>query len=85
MTMHHILKRTVFGPEEIRDLVAAYDQVLRKLRLAERSDPFTELIAKKIVELGQRGVSDPAQLTQPALNELNIDDQHSRPRKRRAQ
>jgi hypothetical protein len=72
MTIHHVLSRVVFGPEEIRDLAAAYDQVLRKLSLVERSDPFTELIAKKIVELGQRGVRDPDQLTQLTLTELGI-------------
>jgi hypothetical protein len=72
MTIHHVLSRTVFGPEEIQDLAAAYDQVLRKLSLVERSDPFTELIAKKIVELGQRGVRDPDQLTQLTLTELGI-------------
>jgi len=72
MTIHHVLSRAVFGPEEIRDLATAYDQVLRKLSLVERSDPFTELIAKKIVELGQRGVRDPDQLTQLTLTELGI-------------
>jgi hypothetical protein len=72
MTIRHVLRRTVFGPEEIQDLAAAYDQVLRKLSLVGRSDPFTELIAKKIVELGQRGVRDPDQLTQLTLTELGI-------------
>ena len=61
MTIHHVLSRAVFGPEEIRDLAAAYDQVLRKLSLVERSDPFTELIAKKMI---------PEEITRADLDEL---------------
>jgi len=33
-------------------LAEAYEHTLRKLNLVERSDPVTQLIAKKIIEIG---------------------------------
>jgi len=43
------------GPEEIAVLTEAYEATLQQLRLVDRSDPITQLIAKKIIEIGQRG------------------------------
>jgi hypothetical protein len=51
--------KSPLGPEEIAVLTAAYENILRKLSLVDRNDPITELIAKKVIELGQRGVRDP--------------------------
>jgi len=33
-------------------LAEAYEHTLRKLNLVQRSDPVTQLIAKKIIEIG---------------------------------
>jgi hypothetical protein len=35
-----------------------YERTLRKLSLVDRNDPITEIIAKKIIELEQRGVRE---------------------------
>ena len=40
-------------------LTEAYEQTLEKLGLVDRSDPITQIVAKKIIEIGQRGVRDP--------------------------
>jgi hypothetical protein len=70
MTIHRFLQNVSFGPDEIRVLVDAYECALRALRLKQRSDPITELVAKKIVEIGQRGFRDAAQIAALALQEL---------------
>jgi hypothetical protein len=55
MTMQRLLKNTTFGPEEIERLVTAYEETLRALRLKDRSDPITQLVAEKIIAVGSIG------------------------------
>jgi hypothetical protein len=50
MAIYPLLKNSAFGPEEIKVLTTAYEDALRTLRLADRADPATEIIAKKIIE-----------------------------------
>jgi hypothetical protein len=38
----------------------------------DRDDPITEMIARKIVEIAQTGVHDPAQLSAIAIKEIGI-------------
>jgi len=44
-----------------------------RLSLVDRNDPITEIIAKKIIELGQRGVREAAQLVELAIKELEVE------------
>jgi hypothetical protein len=55
-------------PEDIGRLVAAYENCLRILNLSDRSDPITELIAKKVIEVAQTGMRDP----ELALEEIGM-------------
>jgi hypothetical protein len=41
------------------------------LRLKDRADPATETIAKKIIELAQRGERDPVRLRERAIRCLS--------------
>jgi hypothetical protein len=50
----------------------AYEQTLKALCLKDRNDPLTEMIAKRIIEIGQTGVKDPAQISQLAIKGLGI-------------
>jgi hypothetical protein len=70
MTMQRLLKNTTFGPEEIERLVTAYEETLRALRLKDRSDPITQLVAEKIIAVGRLGIEDPAEISKVALKEL---------------
>jgi hypothetical protein len=42
------------------------------LRLVDRSDPLTELVARKIIEVAQTGLKDPVKISAQALKELGI-------------
>jgi len=44
---------------------------LHTLRLTNRADPVTEIIAKKIIELAQQGERDPVQLRERAIDFLS--------------
>jgi hypothetical protein len=50
---------------------------LRALKLTDRSDPVTSLIAKKIIELARLGERDPARLRQAALQAFSLAPEHS--------
>jgi hypothetical protein len=51
-------------------MTATYEATLRALKLADRQDPITELVAQKIIEIAKTGERDPARLRERALSEL---------------
>jgi hypothetical protein len=51
---------------------AAYQQAGHTLCVKDRDDPLTEMIAKKIIEIAQTGIKDPAQISALAIKELEI-------------
>jgi hypothetical protein len=71
MAIYRLLKNGVFGPDDVKVLTTAYEEALRALRLKDRSDPATEMIAKKIIELAQRGERDPVRLREYAIRGLS--------------
>jgi hypothetical protein len=66
------LKDLPFGPEEITQTAAAYEQTLRKLGLPDRSDFINEIIAKKVIQIIQTGERNAACVSTRALLELGI-------------
>lgn len=73
MAIYRILQYAPLGPEEIARFVEAYEATLKRLGLTNRSDPITEVVAKKIVEFGQSGIRDPQQLSQLTVQALGSD------------
>ena len=73
MAIHRLLRNTVFEPEDIERLMRAYELTLRALRLKDRNDPITQLVAEKIIAIGRLGIEDPAEISKLALKELGCD------------
>jgi hypothetical protein len=71
MAIYRLLKNRAFGPDEIKVLTNAYEEALQALRLKDRADPATETIAKKIIELAQRGERDPVRLRERTIRCLS--------------
>jgi hypothetical protein len=69
--IRRLLENHVFGPDEITVLTSAFEDTLRALRLADRADPATEIIAKMIIELAQQGERDPVRLRERAIQFLS--------------
>jgi len=67
MPIQRILQNSPLRPEDLRILVSAYEKTLKSLGLKDRNDPITELVAKKIIEIGQTGVRDPRQISRRAI------------------
>lgn len=72
VAVRRLLVKSPLGPEEIEVLVKAYEKTLHALSLVDRNDPLTEMVAKKIIEIGQTGLRDPAQISAQVLKEIGI-------------
>ena len=70
MAIYTLIQNTVFEPADVERLAMAYEQTLRALRLKDRSDPITQLVAEKIIAIGRLGIEDPAEISKLALKEL---------------
>jgi hypothetical protein len=73
MAIYRLLQNSPLGPEEISILTNAYERTLRKLCLVDRNDPVTELVARKIIDLAQRGVREAKKLSEMAIKELGVE------------
>ena len=70
MAIYRLLQHSAFTPEDIVPIGAAYEDCLRILKLADRSDPLTEIIAKTIIQIAQTGVRDPVRLRDLAIEQI---------------
>jgi hypothetical protein len=70
--IYRLLQNMPMGSEDISRLTTAYEKVLRTIGLVDRNDPIAEMIAKKIIEIGQTGVRDPGDISALAIKELGV-------------
>jgi hypothetical protein len=63
MPINRLLKNSKLGVEEIEKLSCAYSYALRSLSLVDRNDPLSEMLARKIIEIGATGISDPVEIS----------------------
>jgi hypothetical protein len=68
MTIRPVLSGLPFDPEMIEGMSGALKSVCETLSLELTDGPEMRLVAKKIIELAQRGVRDVATLTTMALS-----------------
>ncbi len=67
MPIDRLLADSRLGPEEVKRLNTAYIYALRSLSVIDRNDPLTEMLARMIIEIGATGVSDPAKISELAV------------------
>lgn len=70
--IYRIFQNSPLGPEDITRLSNAYEQALKTIGVKERNDPLSEMIAKKIIEIGQTGLKDPVQICIRAVEALGL-------------
>jgi hypothetical protein len=71
MPLTPFLKDTAFSPEEIALLVRAYTDTLSMLRLIDRTDLATDLVARTIIELAKQGERDPVRLRDRTIEAMS--------------
>jgi hypothetical protein len=77
MAIYRILKDTAFEPEENYVMGAAYERALELLRLKDRNDPITEIVARLIIDVAARGEKDPEVICGRALARLSDIDRRA--------
>jgi integrase len=77
MAIYPMLKTVSFSPEDVERLATAYEDALRALRVVNRADPITVVIAKRIIDAAQAGMRDPKELCALAINDLQTPGIHS--------
>ena len=71
MPIYRLLAGSSLRPEEIAVLNDAYERALQAMSLVDRNDPLTEIVAKKVIEIG-RTESDPIKISQLAVEALKL-------------
>jgi hypothetical protein len=59
-----------FEPEAIAAMTAAYHAILEELRLSDREDAATLMVAKRVIEVAALGERDPQRLVDATLELL---------------
>jgi hypothetical protein len=67
------LQGKVFDPEALAALNAVFVDVCERLRLTDKADPATRLVAQQIIELASSGEYDREGLRRAAYHQFNID------------
>ena len=55
MPIKHLLEGSVFGPEEIKEIVVAFDGACTELGLVDRADQLVEKVAVAVIGEAERG------------------------------
>ena len=67
MGVSPFVRQAVFDPEIIQVMTGAYEELLDDLEIADRNDPFTEVIAKEVLKAARLGVQDVAEMHRQVL------------------
>jgi hypothetical protein len=70
MPIHRLLKDGDLPDDQIRVVNRAFDLAMKSLGLVDRNDPFTEMVAAKVIAAAKRGLRDPVAISQVAGSEL---------------
>ena len=69
MPIARLISKATFTPEQMREMIYAYEGVLTSLNLTDRTDPICELVAKQIIACAT-GEFDRASLRDRTLSKL---------------
>jgi hypothetical protein len=70
LAVYRLLQSAVFDDHAVKTITTAYEAALRELRLVDRADLCTEIIACKILECAKTGERDPKRLCELALKDI---------------
>jgi hypothetical protein len=70
VAIYRLLKDTAFDDTAVKAMTTAYEAVLPELGLVDRSDPLTDIVARKILEIFQAGERDPDRLCERTVEEI---------------
>jgi len=77
MPLTPFLKEATFDPQAINAMSTAFEAVCEALQLVTRSDPLTEIVARKVIEVAGAGERDPERIRDLVLLALNESGERS--------
>jgi hypothetical protein len=77
MPLTPFLKGATFDPQAIEAMSAAFEAVCASLQLLNRTDPVTEIVARKVIEVAGTGERDPERIRDLVLLTLNESGERS--------
>jgi hypothetical protein len=72
MPINRLLKVGKHTPEEIGRLNKAFALALHSMGLVDRNDPLCEMVARKVIEAGATGMSDPREIAEMAVTLIGL-------------
>ncbi|HLZ04695.1 MAG TPA: hypothetical protein VKR55_21425 [Bradyrhizobium sp.] len=72
MPINRLLADSKLGLDEIENLNLAFKRALRSLHLVDRNDPLAEIVARKIIEIGAKGIRDATEIAEIAVKQLDL-------------
>jgi hypothetical protein len=70
MPIDRLLMESKLTLEQRHVVRSAFDNTLRKLHLVDRNDPVSEIVARKVIEIGASGVTNGVAITEIAVRQL---------------
>ena len=70
MTITRLLRGSNLTSEQRHVAVLAFNYTLRKLNLVDRNDPISEMVARKVIELCEGGVTNAVAIGEMASRHL---------------
>ena len=67
VAIYRLLQNAVFGPEDVQRVALAYELTLKVLKLTDRNDPMTEMVANHIIEIAHTGEMNPERICAQAI------------------
>jgi hypothetical protein len=64
------MREASFGPEDTARMAEAYEAAFKRIGLVDRTDPLTELIASKIIEIARSGNAPAEMICDQVLKEF---------------
>ena len=73
MAIRRLIAAGAYAPDEIRAMTEAFDIALIVLRLNDKDDPITELLAKSVAAVVATGERKPGEIAAKAIDALGIE------------
>jgi hypothetical protein len=72
LAIYRLFQDEKFGAEDIERMSKAYETALELLHLPTRTEPLSEVIAAKIIQVYRAGERDPPRICARAIRELGV-------------
>jgi hypothetical protein len=70
MPINRLLRDSKINRDDVELLTVAFNLALRELHLVDRNDPFCEMVARNVIEIGAGFTRDPQEIASCAVKRI---------------